>query len=107
MSEEIQRKNQTVSPRSGAVANPRGGARPGSGRKPDAYKQLLNAALSSGVTQDDLTAIVKSLVSEAKTGNVQAANALFDRMFGKVPQAVQHQGDTGGALRIVVEYEQK
>lgn len=51
--------------------------------------------------------IVASLVMEASTGNVQAANALLDRMLGKVPQAVQHQGETGGPLEIIVRYATK
>jgi hypothetical protein len=106
VSEEIHEKNQSVSPRSGAPT-PRGGARAGAGRKPDPFKKLFDEAIRAGVTQEGMNQIVRSLVMEASTGNVQAANALLDRMLGKVPQAVQHQGDTGGPLRVVVEYETK
>ena len=62
-------------------------------------------ALSKGVTPEEAAAIVRSLVDEAKSGNVQAANVILERMLGKVPQAVQHQGDTAAPLRIIVEYE--
>lgn len=106
MSDGIHEKNQSTSPRSGAPT-PRGGARAGAGRKPDTFKRLFDTAIKQGVTQEQMNQIVASLVAEASTGNVQAANALLDRMLGKVPQALQHQGDTGGALRIVVEYETK
>lgn len=102
---EIQRKNHTVSPINGAVARPRGGARAGAGRKPDPYKHIWDRAIKEGVTPERAAAIIESLVMEASTGNVQAANVLLDRMLGKVPQAVQHQGAEGGTLKIVVEYE--
>lgn len=107
VSEEIQRKNQTVSPRSGAVATPRGGARAGAGRKPDPFKNLLNVAIKNIVNQEEMDAVVRSLVDKAKSGDVQAANSLFDRMVGKVPQAVQHQGDTTAPFKIIVEYSDK
>lgn len=101
---EIQGENQIISPKNGAVAR-RGGVRPGAGRKPDAYKKLLDDAIKENVTPERMGAIIRSLVEQASIGNVQAANALFDRMLGKVPQAVQHQGAEGGALKIIVEYE--
>lgn len=106
MSEVIQGNNQKVSPRNGAPT-PRGGARAGAGRKPDPFKKLFDAAIREIVTQDAMNELVMSLLTSAKTGNAQAANALLDRMLGKVPQALQHQGDTGGPLRIIVEYDQK
>lgn len=102
-----QGKNQITSPRSGAIAPIRGGARVGAGRKPDTFKRMFEDAAKRIMTAEEMEGMIKSLLLEAKTGNVQAANALLDRMLGKVPQALQHQGDTGGPLRIVVEYDEK
>jgi hypothetical protein len=53
----------------------------------------LSTPLSDSVTKNDLDEIVNALVEKAKSGDVQAAKLLFDRLFGKqsaatVPQPV-------------------
>ena len=49
----------------------------------------LRAALLAAVTQDDVEAVVKKLVDQAKDGNIVAARELLDRLFGKSNQPHQ------------------
>lgn len=79
-----------------------GGARPGSGRKPDAFKQMLDTAFRNVVSQRAMNKVVDKLLTQAKEGDVRAIGLLMDRMVGKVPQPVT--GEDGGALVIRVEY---
>jgi hypothetical protein len=45
---------------------------------------LLREALLSAVTPDDVVAVVRSLLEQAKMGNVPAARELLDRTCGRV-----------------------
>ena len=42
----------------------------------------LRSALLAAVSTDDLAAVVRSLVDAAKSGDVQAAKVVFDRVLG-------------------------
>lgn len=63
----------------------------GNARKPKVvYQQLiaeLNEAASSG-EPNRLRKVVKALISRAEDGDVAAAKEIFDRVDGKVPQAL-------------------
>lgn len=83
---------------------PRGGARQGAGRKPDQWQAMFNKAAADAVTPDRMKALVESLLSDATTGNTKAAGILLDRLLGKVPQSLQHEGGGGGPLEIIVKY---
>ncbi len=49
---------------------------------------LVRSALLSAVTVEDVGAIVKALVAQAKNGDVTAAKEIFDRCLGKSRQAI-------------------
>lgn len=50
---------------------------------------------------DEITPLGKRLIKEAEKGNVQAFKELFDRAFGKAPQAVDVTSD-GEKLMIAI-----
>ena len=71
----------------------KGGARPGAGRPKDKKeKQTLvkEAALLAlrEMVLAEITPITQALIAKGKTGDVQAIRELFDRAFGKAPQAI-------------------
>jgi hypothetical protein len=37
-------------------------------------------------------------------GDLEAIKTVFDRIDGKVPQPVEHAGEGGGPLEVVVRY---
>lgn len=86
------------------AASGRGGTRTGAGRKPDEFKRMFDQAISKVVTAAEAEAVVRSLLTEAKSGNVKAQTVLLDRILGKVPQGVQLAGDAGGPIEIIVTY---
>lgn len=51
----------------------------------------LREALLSAVTPDDVLDVVRSLLEQAKLGNVQAARELLDRTCGRVPMPVPEE----------------
>lgn len=52
----------------------------------------VRALIREAVTDDDLRAIVATLVAEAKAGNLQAAKELLDRLAGK-PRPLDDEGE--------------
>jgi len=81
----------------------RGGYRPGAGRKKDSKeKQTLvkEAALLElrQMVLAEIQPIAEALITKAKTGDIPAIKELFDRAFGKAPQAIT--GADGGSLII-------
>lgn len=50
---------------------------------------------------DEIEPIGLKLIEEGKKGNIQAIKELFDRAFGKAPQALT--GADGGVLKIVFD----
>ena len=71
----------------------KGGARPGAGRPKDSkekqtlIKEQALLALREMVLAD-ITPVTQALIRKAKTGDVPAIKELFDRAFGKAPQAI-------------------
>lgn len=70
-----------------------GGARPGAGRPKDSkdkqtlVKEQALLALREMVLKD-IEPVTQALIKKAKTGDVPAIKELFDRAFGKAPQAI-------------------
>ena len=57
------------------------------GKSSEHAKELKKAFLSV-VTEEDITAIVKKMVSQAKEGDNYARKELFDRLWGRALQEV-------------------
>ncbi len=51
----------------------------------------LREALLAAVTPDDLQAVVRGLLEQAKQGNVPAARELLDRVLGRAAPAPEEQ----------------
>jgi hypothetical protein len=80
----------------------RGGARPGSGRKPGvvtkAKRELAEMAKDhAAMALQTLADIAQSGESEA--ARVSAANGILDRAYGKPAQAMIHTGKDGGPIQ--------
>ena len=82
----------------------RGGARPGSGRKPAHIEADLQALMDTAWPQDERIAVVQALHTAALSGNVQAATALLDRALGKPVERQITQNDNDHKMTIQVEY---
>lgn len=71
----------------------KGGARPGAGRPKGSkdpntlVKEKAMLALREMVLAE-ITPLTTALITKGKTGDVQAIRELFDRAFGKAPQAI-------------------
>lgn len=63
--------------------------------------RALKKAFTAAITEQDVKDIVLGLTEKAKKGDVLAAREVFDRLWGKAPQAIT--GDDGGpiALRMI------
>ena len=59
---------------------------------------LLMELKANGETMPDLRKVWRSIIREASAGSVPHAQLLFERLDGKVPQAVE--GPDGNALTI-------
>lgn len=68
----------------------RGGRRLGAGRKPGfAAKNAEEARrILSEMVMHEIKPIGRALITKAKRGDIRAANELFDRSFGRAPQAI-------------------
>lgn len=84
----------------------RGGKRPGAGRPKDSkegqtlVKEKALLVLREMVLRE-IEPIALALIEKAKTGDVAAVKELFDRAFGKAPQAIT--GADGGPLQVVFD----
>lgn len=65
------------------MAKPRGGARPGAGRKKSAIEDNVRAHIKSAVTDADLAAIWKKVGEQAKAGSEKHIQILFNYYYGK------------------------
>jgi hypothetical protein len=54
------------------------------------------------VTDDDLRDIIRTLVEQAKGGNVPAAREVLDRLLGKPVQAVIQADENGGGIQFII-----
>lgn len=52
------------------------------------HARALKTALLEAVTEKDIEAIAKKLLSKAKAGDIQATKELFDRLWGRAIQEV-------------------
>lgn len=50
----------------------------------------------------NLDVLALALISAGKTGDVPALKEIGDRLDGKVPQALQHEGEGGGPITVVI-----
>lgn len=71
----------------------RGGYRPGAGRPKDSKeKQTLVKEQALLIMRElvlkDITPMTEALIAKGKKGDVAAIKELFDRCFGKAPQAI-------------------
>lgn len=66
----------------------------GPGNPHAAEVSQLRSALLQAVTADDLRNVIAALVNQAKSGNVQAAKVLLDRLFGRPKLEVELSGDS-------------
>lgn len=79
-----------------------GGNQAAKGRGPgDAGR--VRALIRESVTDDDLRAIVATLVAEAKAGNLQAAKELLDRLAGKPKPIAEVSGQEDSEIHIVYD----
>jgi hypothetical protein len=77
---------------------PRGGKRPGAGRKPGAVSKQKRelAALAKEHASDALQVLITiAKKGESEAARVSAANSILDRGYGKAPQAMKHSGSIG------------
>jgi hypothetical protein len=71
---------------------PRGGVRPGAGRKPDnSYRARVRALLNEYIDKDKETKILENIYYRAISGNskidsIAAARFLFEYKYGRAPQ---------------------
>lgn len=73
------------------------------GRKPKI--PALDILLGEVVGEDGMKEIIQAMQKEAKKGNVQAANCILDRQFGKAKQQIDLKQETTGELNVVVHRE--
>ena len=60
----------------------------------------LKQALTASVSIQDIKNIGKALLRKALTGDTAATKELFDRLWGKAPQAIT--GEDGGPVQIQI-----
>ncbi|KKC39523.1 hypothetical protein WH87_04840 [Devosia epidermidihirudinis] len=81
---------------------PRGGARPGAGRKPGkvsaAKRELSDMAKDHAQAALDTLAAVHADKDAPAAARVSAATAILDRAYGKPPQSLEHSGKDGAPL---------
>jgi hypothetical protein len=61
----------------------KGHTRPGPGNPHAKASNRFKAAIMGAVTEEDVQEVIRTLVREARAGNVQAARELLDRLIGK------------------------
>src|SRR3990167_4115760 len=84
----------------------RGGYRKGAGRKQGfAAKNAEEARkyFSERVAQE-IEPLCNLLIKQAKTGNIRAMKELFDRTWGRAPQAIQTEAVGNLPIPILVDF---
>lgn len=82
--------------------------KPGQSGNPAGRPKKLPAIdeLLSNVPEADFQAIIKKLVSQAKAGNIRAAEVLLDRIYGRPRQSMEVAGQmTIPISGIMIEQE--
>ena len=64
------------------------------------YYRILEMAVSA----DDWSAICCKAVEQAKRGDAVARKFIADYLLGTPPQRIEHSGEDGKAMEIVVRY---
>lgn len=90
------------------VKGNKGGAKGRSGRKSKAEELGVQDWFDKHLSSADRVAIVKNLIfiatgDDAKAA-VSAASMLFGYSFGKPKERVEHSGENGGPVEIVVNH---
>ena len=70
----------------------------GKDHKATSQGRILKSALCGAITRQDIEDIAKGLIAKAKKGDVLAARELFDRLWGRAPQAIT--GEDGGPIEM-------
>lgn len=90
----------------GLVRNPAGRFAPGNAGGPGNPHAKRSAEIRSliyrTVSDDDLQAIIASLVQQAKAGDLPAAREVLDRCMGRPPQGLYESDETGRAAAVKV-----
>ena len=84
------------------MANGHGGARPNSGRKPQTFKAMFDAAAKKVCTADKMEQILNATMEAALNGDVAAQKLFYDRLLGKVTDKVEVTGENGAPLVKIV-----
>jgi hypothetical protein len=76
---------------------PKGGARPGAGRKPGLQAEAYRKALLD-LVEKNREGLAKALVERGLAGDIPALKEINDRTLGKAPQPLT--GENGGPIHI-------
>lgn len=90
-----------------SVVKTHGGKRPGAGRRPGqkTAKTLEIEAAAKKYANDALKALLHvATKGKNESARVAAATALLDRGYGRPRQALEHTGEGGGPLEVVVTH---
>lgn len=83
---------------------PRGGPRPGAGRKPysvEVYRRRMEEVLLQRVSEAEWIAIVAAAIRQATEGDAAARSWLSDRVMGKVREAPPTEDALAGVTEVV------
>lgn len=84
------------------------GGKPGrSGRKSKAHEMGLAALLDRCWTVEERENCIKTLVSQAKDGNLDATRLLLAYTYGKPKETHQVTGGAQGPVKLLVKYVKK
>jgi len=81
------------------------GNKGGPGAPKGSKRQLLAKAFYDAVSTQDVVAIVKRLITDARQGDSRAARAVLDRFVQKAPQGVELSGELAHKLTGVVHLD--
>lgn len=91
--------------RGGPRANS-GGARPGAGRPTSAildYRREMQRRATEVASEDDVDAILRTAIGQAREGDNAARMWLTPFLFGKVADELKLSGDEESPLHIIVD----
>lgn len=85
---------------------PKGGKRPGAGRKPDITKQAAAEAYTEALAQlvqKEHLPIIRALIDKAKSGDVPAIKEIHERLLGKVKEEMTLSGNLNHSFNDLPE----
>lgn len=80
---------------------PRGGRRPGAGRKTNAELSTIRTVIDETIKNDDWQTLVNNLFALAKKGNVRATQLLFTYRFGDPYSTPENEGDPVSFVNVM------